>query len=206
MKKVLAVIMALAMVLSLTVAVSADDPVIKEGDVTFTVEAEWWEMHDMKGVIFDSADDLANISKIVFTTTSPGVLICYSSVELVDESKNGHWQQTPEAITEFTIEGSDILLEETTDTDGNVSPYIYVCASTTAGTEVAVHYVVYGKDAPADAAPADEGTAGDGTAADDNTVAPTDGGNTADAPSTGIALAVIPAVVAMAAVAVSKKH
>ena len=222
MKKILAVMMALAMVLCLAVSVSAEDPVIKEGDVTYTVETEWWEMHSMEGVVYDSPEDLANISKIVFTI-SPSAFVCYSSKEIVDASKNGHWQQTAEVVSEFTINVSDMLLEETTDTDGNVSPYIYICPSTTAGTEIKVHYVVYGKeaaDAPAaedtssdeaaeapadDTAAADQGTAEDGTAADNNTVAPEDT-SSAEAPSTGLALAVLPAVVAMAAAVVAKKH
>lgn len=201
MKKFIAIVMSLVMVMSLTVAVSADDPVLKEGDIEFTVETDWWEMHDMKGVIFDSAEDLANMSKIVFTTSSSGVIISYSSVEVVDESKNGHWQQTPEAITEFTIDCSDILLEETTDTDGNVSPYIYVCASTTAGTKVSVHYVVYGKEAAAETTDT-TGTA-EAPAASETSEAPAE---PAAAPDTGIALAVVPAIIAMAAAAIAKKH
>lgn len=205
MKKFIAIVMSLVMVMSLTVAVSADDPVLKEGDIEFTVETDWWEMHDMKGVIFDSAEDLANMSKIVFTTSSSGVIISYSSVEVVDESKNGHWQQTPEAITEFTIDCSDILLEETTDTDGNVSPYIYVCASTTAGTKVSVHYVVYGKEAAAEAPAETTDTTGtaEAPAASETSEAPAE---PAAAPDTGIALAVVPAIIAMAAAAIAKKH
>ena len=72
----------------------------------------------------------------------------------------------------------------------------------------------YGEVADDAAAPADD-VVEDGTEADNNTVepdtaapapAPAPATTETKAPSTGIALAVVPAVVAMAAVAVSKKH
>ena len=215
MKKILAIVLALSMVLAMALTVSADDAVIREGDLTLTVSADYWEEIPSDGMF--TADEIPNITKIVFTSDNTSVNYVYSSIEVMDASKNSHWNQTS-GVTEFTVDFANLYTENETDTDGNTAPYVKVFASSPSGTQVTVHYVVYG--AAAAEAPADDAAA-EAPAADDTAAAPADEAPTADeapaandapaaeapaAPSTGIALAVIPAVIAMAAVAASKKH
>ena len=209
MKKILAIVLALSMVLAMALTVSADDAVIREGDLTLTVSADYWEEIPSDGMF--TADEIPNITKIVFTSDNTSVNYVYSSIEVMDASKNSHWNQTS-GVTEFTVDFANLYTENETDTDGNTAPYVKVFASSPSGTQVTVHYVVYG--AAAAEAPADDAAA-EAPAADDTAAAPADEAPAANdapaaeapaAPSTGIALAVIPAVIAMAAVAVSKKH
>ena len=209
MKKILAIVLALSMVMALAVCVSADDAVIREGDLTLTVTAEYWEEIPTDGLF--TADEIPNITKIVFTSDNTSVNYVYSSVEVTDASKNSHWNQTS-GVTEFTVDFANLFTENETDTDGNTAPYVKVFASSPAGTEVTVHYVVYGTaaaeapEAEAEAPAAEaEAPAAEAEAPAAEAEAPAASTET-KAPSTGIALAVIPAVVAMAAAAVSKKH
>ena len=211
MKKILAIVLALSMVMALAVCVSADDAVIREGDLTLTVTAEYWEEIPTDGLF--TADEIPNITKIVFTSDNTSVNYVYSSVEVTDASKNSHWNQTS-GVTEFTVDFANLYTENETDTDGNTAPYVKVFASSPAGTEVTVHYVVYGTaaaEAPAAEAEAEapeaeaEAPAAEAEAPAAEAEAPAASTET-KAPATGLALAVVPAIVAMAAVAVSKKH
>ena len=161
MKKFLAIVLSIVMVLSMAVMVNADETVLREGDVEITTEADWWDMRDMSAEIL--GDDIASISKIVFTTDSNGVIITYSGKQITDAAKDSHWTQS-EAITEYTINGADIFTEDHTDADGNHAPYVFIVSSNLKGTEVKVHWAVYGEAAAAEAeaeaeAPAEEAAA-----------------------------------------------
>ncbi len=101
----------------------------------------------------------------------------------------------------LTVDAAALLAVATPAIDGMEWGNFYVIG--TAGSIVKSIEVVTGAEAPADEAPADE-TPADEAPADE---APADETPETEAPAeTGVALAVIPAIVAMAAVVISKKR
>ncbi len=228
MKKILAVMMALAMVLCLAVSVSAEETVLFEGDVTLKGENYWCMVTTLatndnyNGQVIPMPEDWSTVSKIVLTSDTPFTF----GIRLAD----GNWDQPETAVAKYEVnfaESNVLVVDDQTvqksDGSGVAVPEFLVAISAADGVDYTVHYVIYGEAAAADApaaedtssdeaaeAPADDTAAADqgtedGTAADNNTVAPEDT-SSAEAPSTGLALAVLPAVVAMAAAVVAKKH
>ena len=254
MKKILAIVVALAMVMALAIpAFAADEYTV----ALLYADADWYPN------LMSNNDDPASETCPKITITGDGtysieteaaagasgvMVLCIDIRDvLVDHPDVTATLDSIEVDGEpFEFDASKILYGNI-ETDNNhyrieiyneygntKSAAPFLPASLKVGTTFKVTFTVSGLGASAD-----EGTAGDGTAADNNTVdpeapaegtdpetttpdtdvmdvaesgpadEPTESGPAEDepsAPSTGLALAVVPAVIAMAAAVVSKKH
>ena len=216
MKKILAIAVAVVMAMALSISVFADD-VLFSHDFTDAHADGWWEDTSVNGFGSD-ADFIAALK------TEGAVLRVYG-----DLSGGGQWG------FQSTVSWKNVLVKTVDDPSDADNQVIYVpaegdylevdAATVIAGcdaigcdlsgynwingsgagdtTKIEVVIPAAAEEPAADEtaeAPADDAAAEEAPAADEAPAAE------AAAPSTGIALAVIPAVIAMAAVAVSKKH
>ena len=233
MKKIFAIVMALAMVMALSVTAFAI-----EGSDEFKLtvgESETWGNHLSDAVTVNAPGEYTfTITGLSFSGANMTVLYL-KDAEGADADASGGSYSGPSSLTGATvytksikINGEEVSLAEgypTGTTDEGIydicwfniwgSSYFEAYNGTVNEIEVVVEFVGEGEAAPVDeaAAPVE-----DGTAADNNTVEPEAAPEAAPeasapaastetkAPATGIAIAVIPAVMALAAVAVSKKR
>ena len=229
MKKLLAIVVALTMVLALSVSVFAVEGSV---DVLLVVQEQGsWQTTTSAPVTINAPGVYTfNISGLSFDGANLTVLYIKDKAAYDDDSFTG-----PSSISDVTIYTKSIKIngEAVALTDGyltgvNDNGVLDICwhniwadnfmptpSGTVTDIEVVIEVVNEG-EAPS-AAPVE-----DGTAADNNTVTPEAPAASNDAPAaapsaapsaapaaapnTGIALAVVPAVMALAAVAVSKKR
>lgn len=220
MKKILAVVLALAMVMALSLSVSAIEG---SQDVVLCVQDNVsWQTHVSDPVTIDGAGVYTvSISGLNFDSSAVTV-IYVKDATAVAEGDNFTGTSGISGLSIYTkslkINGAEVALRDgyaTGLTDAGVFDVCWVniwaetFADLPAGTindiEVVLEITDEGAAPSADAAAPVE----DGTAADNNTVEPAataPAATTSEAPKTGIAIAVVPAVMALAAVAVTKKH
>lgn len=179
MRKIIAVVVALTMIMALSISVFADNSGTYEASAT--EDNMWW--HETKFF------ELFDLSELEGATT----LTIESSVEFTVgyNGENEQWIQPDTGTTAIVIDLTTAVINDAAKVcvrPGNTSPFTITW--TIAG----------GASAPAE----DNAPAADNTPAEDTTPAPSTSENTA--PKTGLALAVVPAVMALAAAAVTKKR
>ena len=230
MNKLIAIVVALTMVMALSLGVYAFEGsqevvlVVQEqgswatttsepvtinapGEYTFTISglsfdgANLTVLYVKDKAAYDAGDDFTGTSNLSgFTCLTKSIKINGEAVELTEGYRTG--------LTDAGV--FDICWHNIWDTNYMPTP---------TGTVTDIEVVIEIVDAEGGAsAPAEDPAAGDGTAEDNNTVEPdtTTSSNedttpapapsTSTAPATGLTLAVVPAIMALAAVAVSKKR
>ncbi len=227
MKKILAIAIAVMMVMALSVSVYADTLFTHE--FTDAHDDGWWEDTSMNGLGSD-ADLIAALK------TEGAKLVIYASADAVPTEDGGGFQYGFQdtatwvnvlAHSNFANGEGNLGYESAEVVDGQtvivIDAATLMAAADEAGAALATYNwingasagdtfkieVVTGDSVPASAAAAEEPAAEEPAAeapAEDAPAAEAAPAETAAAPSTGIALMVIPAVVALGAVAVSKKH
>lgn len=224
MKKILAIVLAMAMVMALSLSVSAIEG---SQDVVLCVQDNVsWQTHVSDPVTIDGAG-VYTISISGLNFDSSAVTVIYvKDATAVAEGDNFTGTSGISGLSIYTkslkINGAEVALKDgyaTGLTDAGVFDVCWVniwaetFADLPAGTindiEVVLEITDEGAAPSADtAAPAADAepapAPAEDTAPENNDVAPAPA--TSEAPKTGIALAVVPAVMALAAVAVSKKH
>ncbi len=179
MKKILAVIVAVMMAMTLVMSVSADE---YAGEVP--AGSEWWYEVMIKDII--PLENLEGHSSITFGCD------CNFAAGY---NEGDTWIQRTDLSTE------PITIDLTTATINDDSKIMLQKGS--AGAFTITYTLDDGAAAPAEETPAEAPAETEAEApAAEETPAETE----TKAPATGLALAVVPAVVALAAVAVSKKH
>ena len=231
MKKLLAIVVALTMVFALSVSVFAI-----EGSDEFKLtvgESETWVNHLSDAVKVDGPGVYTlTISGLKFDGANMTVLYLKDAAGADADANGGSYDgpSTLKGATIYTksikINGEAVALTDgypTGTTDNGIydicwhniwgNNYMPTPSGTVTDIEVVIEVVNEG-DAPGSAPVAEEAApVEDGTAADNNTVEPetpvansAPAASTSTAPATGLSLAIVPAVMALAAVAVSKKH
>lgn len=228
MKKLLAIIMAVVMVLSLTVIVSADDGVIFEYTSPFGLEIGWT-------TLFEHGSDEALALYEALATEGAVFTITGTDLTEADMAEDGAWFQlctqdqanwTPDGdfktegvgeTYEFTDDGyiitvpADVIYAALSESGLDASSFGYVLnsgnwAKATTKVTVTVAVRTAAEDTSADtSAEASAEAPADAPAA---TSAATPAEATSEIPAvpqTGITLAVVPAVMALAVVVVTKK-
>ena len=222
MKKLLALAVALAMVMAIAVPVFAAD----EYTVALMyADADWYPnlmtnddpAQDTRPTMTISGDGTYTLETDAAAGASGIQVLCIDLIGVAADHPDA--TVTLDGIEidgePFEFDASKILYGDIEE-NGNLRIEIYntygsgtkdappfIEPSFKVGTTVKFTFTVTGIGAAADSAPADDAAE---APADDAAEAPADDAAEAPAPSTGLALAVIPAIVAMAAVAVSKKH
>ena len=214
MKKLFAILMAAAMILCLAVSASAEEVVEFEGSVTIAADGGWNLVstdpsvtHGFNGQTMAWIDDWTHISRVVFTCEQGPFIMAYRQAD-------GSWYQTAgnDADTydiDFAANNVMTVADGTLKAGEDVEaiPEMMVALYATDGADYVIKYTIYAEVEKSDdiiddsAAPVE-----DGTSADNNTVVPEAPATAPTAPATGLALAVLPAVMALAAVTVTKKH
>ena len=219
MKKIFAVIMALAMALSLAVCAFAEDAVLLEGSTELEGGTYWAMDTTFDGNDNAGGDPLAWVED--WTTITKVVLKSDANFIIGYRMADGSWTQL-DGKNEYTVDytAGDIMTvnDGTTQKTGDgetglAIPEFLIAISTGDAGTVKIEYTIYGAAAAEAAEP--ETTEAETTEPEAvETPAETPAETTAEAPaktetsapSTGLALAVVPAVIAMAAAVVTKKH
>lgn len=219
MKKIFAVIMALAMALSLAVCAFAEDAVLLEGSTELEGGTYWAMDTTFDGNDNAGGDPLAWVED--WTTITKVVLKSDANFIIGYRMADGSWTQL-DGKSEYTVDytAGDIMTvnDGTTQKTGDgetglAIPEFLIAISTGDAGTVKIEYTIYGAAAAEAAEP--ETTEPETTEPEAvETPAETPAETTAEAPaetetsapSTGLALAVVPAVIAMAAAVVAKKH
>lgn len=182
MKKLLAILTALTMAAAMTVAVFAAD----SGSFTMTADGSWWLQKDFTEL---TGESIEGHQSITFTASAGANLI----IAVTDS--DGNWTQN-EGSTTYTI-----------DLNGISNVFVILSNGDTADYEIEWAFV---DDAAAEEAPAADETETEAAAeteaeapATETVAAPA--ATTETSPKTGIALAVIPAIAALAAMTVTKR-
>ena len=190
MKKIFAIAVAVMMVLALSTIAFADYDAVAELGGTLTGN---------KTIPIPSTLDVSNgqtVTLKVKGTSSDSAIRFY----LTGPTDN---ERVTDAISVEVVDGAFeaevvMKIDSTGAIQGNADPTVLMIKGPQAGVDITnttfESLVFVGIDAPAAEAPADTADAAEAPA------------ETTDSPDTGIALAVIPAVIALGAVAVSKKH
>ncbi len=238
MKKVLAIVVALAMVMALAVPAFALEG--SQDLVLVTQEQGSWQSFVSDRVTVNAAGEYTfTLSGMSFDGANMTVLYI-KDADAVEVEQGGGTYEGTNNLTGATIltksvkiNGEEVALTEGYRTGTADSGLIDICwfniwdtsfmdAPSGTVTDIEVTVEVVDADAAAAEEPAAEEPAAEEPAAEepaaeepeapaaDDASAPVEDGTAADnntvAPSTGLVFAVIPAVVALAAVAVSKKH
>ena len=182
MKKLLAILTALTMAAVLTMAVFAAD----SGSFTMTADGSWWLQKDFTEL---TGESIEGHQSITFTAPTGANLV----IAVTDS--DGNWTQTEAALT------------HTIDLSGVDTLFVILSNGDTADYEIEWAFV---DDAAAEEAPAADETETEAAAeteaeapATETVAAPA--ATTETSPKTGIALAVIPAIAALAAMTVTKR-
>ena len=196
MKKLLSIVLAAVMVLAMTVAVAADfNYEAPAGYSTFLNTAN-------DKAMTDAADAIGDDAVITFTFDAPADLASYSYFELqLRDAGWAAWPNTPyDNYTLYDVKASGSTTFSITY--GELNAIIN-----------AESFDVHSMQFISNTDPGDPGpikvtvsVSGDAAEAEAPVAEPYDPAEETNAPATGLALAVVPAIVAMAAVAVSKKH
>lgn len=176
MKKLLAILTALTMAAVLTMAVFAAD----SGSFTMTADGSWWLQKDFTEL---TGESIEGHQSITFTAPTGANLV----IAVTDS--DGNWTQTEGATT------------HTVDLSGVDTLFVILSNGDTADYEIEWAFV---DDAAAEA-PAADNTVVVAEPAETETEAPAATETETAAPETGIALAVIPAIAALAAMTVTKR-
>ncbi len=227
MKKIFAIVVAVMMVMALSVSVFAEEVVYS---MTETVGQGMENLPLADGAAFSTGDNGDNYARIATNWVGGGSAFndIVAAVQTADAVVRVTYTGTMTKIGFQSESGSYEMVDVTdvTEVDGkNVA--IIPCADIVAAAPVALSgsfggwanfmmdyteggmlygfEVVTGYEAGA-AAPAEEAAPAEDAPAAEEAPAEAPAADNAAAPSTGIAIMVIPAVVALGAVAVSKKH
>ena len=223
MKKIFAVIMALAMALSLAVCAFAEDAVLLEGSTELEGGTYWAMDTTFDGNDNAGGDPLAWVED--WTTITKVVLKSDANFIIGYRMADGSWTQL-DGKSEYTVDytAGDIMTvnDGTTQKTGDgetglAIPEFLIAISTGDAGTVKIEYTIYGAAAEAAEPEAAETETAEAETTEPEAVetpAETPAETTAEAPaktetsapSTGLALAVVPAVIAMAAAVVTKKH
>lgn len=180
MKKLLAILTALTMAAVLTMAVFAAD----SGSFTMTADGSWWLQKDFTEL---TGESIEGHQSITFTAPTGANLV----IAVTDS--DGNWTQTEGATT------------HTVDLSGVDTLFVILSNGDTADYEIEWAFV---DDAAAEEAPAADETEAPAAAEaeTETTETPAPATETDTSPNTGIVFAVVPAIAALAALAVSKKR
>lgn len=217
MKKIIAILMAMAMVLCLAVSVSAEETVLFEGSVHILADGGWWLVttdpaveHGFEGQTMAWIDDWTSITHVVFTCEEGPFIMAYRQTD-------GSWYQTDgnDADTyDIDIAANNVMVvaDGTMKDDGSAEaiPEMMVALYATDGADYVIKYTIYGNAAegaePEAAVNEGEPEVTEPEAAPETNDAPAAPAAAPEAPATGLALAVVPAVIALAAAAVTKRR
>lgn len=184
MKKLLAILTAITMAAAMTVAVFAAD----SGSFTMTADGSWWLQKDFTEL---TGESIEGHQSITFTAPTGANLV----IAVTDS--DGNWTQSEAALT------------HTIDLSGVSAVFVILSNGDTADYEIEWAFV---DDAAAEEAPAADETetetpaeteAETPAATETETAPATAAAETS--PNTGIALAVAPAIAALAAMTVTKR-
>ncbi len=224
MKKILAIAVALVMAMALSVTAFADEVLFDSGELSYS--ASWTTIYA------NGTDEALNFFEALKTE---GAVVTMTSnlteadiadasnywLELAVQDTVG-WNGDATQSIHFTQEGTastaddgtlvytfpapeaSALIDSGVVDTGNLSLIINYGGWTP--TDVTVHFTVSIPDAAAEEPAAEEPAAEEPAASEPAAEEPAAPAETPAAPATGLALAVIPAIVAMAAAVVSKKH
>ena len=217
MKRIFAILTAMAMVFAVSVAAYADDAVLLTGSTELEGGSYWamdttFEGNDNAGGDpLPWVDDWTTISKVVLTSDSPFVI----GYRMAD----GSWTQL-DGQNEYTVDytAGDIMvvndgttMQTGANEEGLAIPEFLIAISTGDAATFKIDYTIYGKEgaeatSETEAAAPESGSAEEPTEAEPEAALDSNSTPATKAPSTGLALAVVPAIVALAAITVSKKH
>ena len=176
MKKLLAILTALTMAAVMTLVVFAAD----SGSFTMTADGSWWLQKDFTEL---TGESIEGHQSITFTAPTGANLV----IAVTDS--DGNWTQSEAALT------------HTIDLSGVSAVFVILSNGDTADYEIEWAFV---DDAAAEAPAADE-TETEAEPAETETEAPAATETETAAPETGIGLAVVPAIAALAALGITKK-
>ncbi len=233
MKKLLAIVLAVAMVMALSVSVFAED-------VVYTMETtEGQGMESLAladGAVFstgDNGDSYARIatnwvnggsiySQLISLVQTEGAVLRLTYTGTITvvgfQTENGGYELTN--VTDITeVDGKNVAIIPCADIVANAPVAIandnvgwgnfmvdYTEGGALYGFEIVTGYEAPAAEEPAAEEPAAEEPAAEEPAAEEPAAEEPAAPAETPAPATGLALAVVPAVIALAAVAVSKKH
>lgn len=224
MKKIVALLVAALLVCALSVGVYADGTATATGSFVCTfvdndydtnvatlsgvaADGTWGGQFPIITEIIEKVAPLAQVTSIEVTVKASNSDACWNGttpkLELHWNTRDGENAMTADFVDGVAVatgtlpEGINAVV---------LNPYAFSseAGEITFDVSVAVTYTGEGNAPADDAAPATP--AADNTPAPDAAPATPAATTTNDAPKTGLALAVVPAVMALAAVAVSKKH